>query len=78
MASGWEREWALVHQRAEAPREQRLGCSTVSHESMGFCAGCVPARRDGGPNGEGLELLGWRLLALRPAVRGKADDVETR
>lgn len=64
--SGWEREWAYVQDRAGAPREVRLGCSTISHKRLGFCALCVPARRDNGPNGTDLELGAWRLLALEP------------
>lgn len=63
--SGWEREWAYVQKRANAPRAAALGCSTVSHDRLGFCRGCVRALRDGGPNGADLEITGRRLLALR-------------
>lgn len=59
------RELTWVRERAGAPKPPRLGCSTISHDRLGFCAGCVPALRDGKPNGEGLELMGWRLLALQ-------------
>jgi hypothetical protein len=62
--TGWDREWSFVRQRAGAPKEPRLGCSTISHERLGFCRACVRTLRDGGPNGSDLEVAGWRLLAL--------------
>lgn len=64
-ASSVERELAYVRGRAGAPRDIQLGCSTISHDRLSFCAACVRVLRDGGPNGTDLELLGWRLLALR-------------
>lgn len=67
--TGWDREWAYVQERAKAPRPPSLGCSTVSHERLGFCRGCVRALRDGGPNGSDLEVAGWRLLALASPAR---------
>lgn len=62
--TGWDREWAYVQERAGAHRPAVLGCSTVSHDRLGFCRSCVRAR-DGGPNGSDLEVTAWRLLALR-------------
>ena len=59
-SSGWDREWGFVQSRAEAPRPTLLGCSTVSHDRLGFCWGCVP-----GEDGPVYELMAWRLLALR-------------
>lgn len=59
-----QRELAYLRERAGAPRPLQLGCSTVSHDRLGYCGGCVPARRDNGPNGVRLEVMGWRLLAL--------------
>lgn len=48
-------------------RPMRLGCSTVAHRDLGFCAACVP---DSGQErfGAATELSGWRLLAI--AERG--------
>jgi hypothetical protein len=66
--SGWDREWAYVQERANAPRTPMLGCSTISHDRLGFCAACVRALRDGGPNGADLEIAAWRLRALEPAT----------
>lgn len=63
-ATGWEREWAHIQERAGAPRPLRLGCSTISHDRLGFCWGCVP-----GEDGPVYELMGWRLLALTPPAR---------
>lgn len=63
-SSCWEREWAFVQERAKAPRPPSLGCSTVSHDRLGFCVGCVEG--NGTPSGWALEANGWRLLALRP------------
>lgn len=57
--TGWDREWAYVQERAGAPRDARLGCSTVSHDRLGFCAFCTP-------DGADLEVNAWRLLALKP------------
>lgn len=68
--TGWEREWAYVQKRARTPRTPMLGCSVISHDRLGFCAACVRALRDGGPNGSDLEIAGWRLLALAPASKG--------
>jgi hypothetical protein len=59
-----DRELAHVHERAGAPRPVRLGCSTISHDRLGFCWGCVT-----GEDGPVYELMGWRLLALRDAAR---------
>ena len=36
----------------------RLGCSTISHDRLGYCSGDVGVDAAD-------ELLGWRLLALR-------------
>lgn len=58
-----EQEW--LRQRVGAPKEPRLGCSLVAHDRLGFCAVCAPCLRDGGPNGDRAELLGWQMLALR-------------
>lgn len=59
MSEAIERELRHIRARAGAPRERRLGCSTVSHDRLGFCNGCDPNR---------TEILGWRLLALREAA----------
>jgi hypothetical protein len=64
MSEAIDRELAWVQEQALAPRPLRLGCTTVSHNRLGFCAACVP--RDN-PHDLDLELLGWRLLALRDA-----------
>jgi hypothetical protein len=72
LESGWDREWAYVQKRASAPRETQLGCSTVSHDRLGFCTACVPALRDGGPNGDDLEIAAWRLLALQAKQESRA------
>lgn len=65
-----DKELDWVKKRAEAPREVILGCSIVSHERLGFCAGCTK-----GPIlGDRLELMGWRLLALRDKETGVAED----
>ena len=60
-----DRELAWIKERAATPRVMKLGCSTIAHKRLEFCASCVPALRDGGPNGDRLELIGWQLLALR-------------
>lgn len=65
--TGWEREWAYVQERAGAPREVQLGCSTVSHKRLGFCWGCVP-----GEDGPVYEVMAWRLLALEPPTASAA------
>lgn len=62
-----ERELEWVRKRAGAPRAMVLGCSTISHDKLGYCARCSRTVRDGGPNGTALEVMGWRLLALREA-----------
>ena len=72
-STGWEREWTYVQNRAGTPRAPLLGCSTISHERLGFCAACVRSLRDGGPNGDDLEIAGWRLLALKGAEKGAND-----
>lgn len=59
------REWAAVQELAQAPQEPRLGCSTVSHEHLGFCAFCTLWGKLNAPNGTDLELAAWRLLALK-------------
>lgn len=63
--SGWEREWGYVQEQANAPRTPTLGCSTVSHDRLGFCAFCVPVSRDSVLAGVDLELGAWRLLAMK-------------
>jgi hypothetical protein len=63
-----ERELAFYRERAGAPRKPMLGCSTISHDRLGYCYGCTRTLRDGGPNGAALEVMGWRLLALRDAA----------
>lgn len=73
MTDGWEREWRMVQEQAGAPRPVALGCSTVSHARLGFCSGCLPACRDHGRHNLGIEVLAWRLLALRPEQSGKVD-----
>ena len=60
-----DRELAGVREIAGAPRDVRLGCSTVAHDSLGFCAACAPFSQAVSAN---LELSGWRLLALRAAA----------
>lgn len=59
-----DRELATVRAIAEAPRAPRLGCVTVAHDRLGYCAACT--RRD-----LELEVNGWRLLALRDAAEAK-------
>jgi hypothetical protein len=48
-------------------REPRIGCSTVSHDRLGWCNGC--------PRVKGVEVLGWRLDALDAVVPGYAGAV---
>lgn len=59
------KEWA------GAPREIRLGCSTVSHEHLGFCEFCAVNLDNPHVNGKALELMCWRLLALRDKEEGR-------
>lgn len=59
-----DREQRWVRESAGAPRPISLGCSTISHARLGFCSACEPRRK---PGDLPLELLGWRLLALRDA-----------
>lgn len=66
--TGWEREWRTVQEQAGAPRPTTLGCSTISHTHLGFCFGCLPARRDMGATNMSLEIMGWRLLAIAGKV----------
>lgn len=67
-----DRELRVLRDRAGGPRPPLLGCVTVAHDRLGYCGGCVPSRPDGGANGQGLEVLGWRLLALRDVEPGTA------
>lgn len=46
----------------------RLGCSTVAHRELGFCAGCFDRNVNDPRLGTAHELSGWRLLAM--AERG--------
>lgn len=46
----------LAALRARSAQPIRLGCSTISHDRLGYCAGCAEQTD---------EILGWRLLALR-------------
>lgn len=48
-----DRDLAALRERSERPIQ--LGCSTISHDRLGYCAGCADTSD---------ELLGWRLLAL--------------
>jgi hypothetical protein len=47
-------------------RPVRLGCSTIAHDRLGFCAVCVRLT-EGRDTGVGAELNGWRLLAMAEA-----------
>lgn len=62
-ADAADRELAWVKARAGAPRPIVLGCSTVSHDRLDFCAYCVrpPLTR---ADGFMLEANGWRLLEI--------------
>lgn len=52
-----ERELAAIKKLVGAPKATvLLGCSTISHERLGFCSVCV------GPSF--VEVNGWRCLAL--------------
>ena len=57
-----DRELAWVKEQAGAPQPVALGCSTISHDRLGFCCYC---RSHSVPERTTLELMGWRLLALR-------------
>lgn len=60
-----DREMELFRRLAGAPRDVQLGCTRVSHDRLGYCTVCTPPQ----PKGElPLELLSWRLLALREAL----------
>ena len=43
--------------RRKHGHDVRLGCSTIAHERLGFCAWCPGSD-------QGAELMGWQLLAL--------------
>lgn len=61
-----ERELDYVKTRFK--HEERLGCSTISHEVLGFCAACCASKATWSPpsvQAANAELMGWRLLALR-------------
>lgn len=61
-----DRELQAFRTEAGAPRPLRLGCTTVSHDRLGFCSSCPIPFRDA-EDRTILELLCWRLLALRDA-----------
>jgi hypothetical protein len=53
----------LDRYRRDCARPIELGCSTIAHAKLGYCAVCL--RRDEGPDAAAsLELAGWRLLAM--------------
>lgn len=49
----------------------RLGCSTVAHRDLGFCAGCAVPGKAADEIGPLIELSGWRLMSL--AEKGHPD-----
>lgn len=65
MSAAIDRELQMVKDHAGAPRPAQLGCTSVSHDRLGFCSACEPSRRLGDLP---LEVLGWRLLAMKDAA----------
>jgi hypothetical protein len=53
----------LDRYRREYGQPIRLGCSTIAHDRLGYCAVCV-RDREGPDVAASAELAGWRLLAM--------------
>lgn len=58
----------LAGMAARHGRQPRLGCSTIAHRDLGFCARCIDSPSGDPRLGASYELSGWRLLAM--AQRG--------